>query len=237
MPSSVSKIDQDQRPVGDRHDARHDRAAKLQHHAARADRTEGELVRLHRLPPGAHSDCGEACQRGAGCKLTARYTYPGTAAMRRKSEATRQRIIDAAYECRSGARASTAPRSTPSPSAPASPSARSIPIFAARTTCSKPCSRITTTSPRMRLKRIGDRMPADRDGMIDSFFGQLAGWASATPRWSGSGFTRLVVELADLPGPSGAGARPQGQECDRNLARRAGFRKRASESRASARPK
>jgi hypothetical protein len=51
-----------------------------------------------------------------------------------------------------------------------------------------------------RLKRIGDRMPEDRDGLIDSFFGQLAGWASATPRWSGSGFTRLVVELADLPG-------------------------------------
>lgn len=51
-----------------------------------------------------------------------------------------------------------------------------------------------------RLKRIGDRMPGDRDGMIDSFFGQLAGWASTTPQWSGSGFTRLVVELADLPG-------------------------------------
>jgi hypothetical protein len=51
-----------------------------------------------------------------------------------------------------------------------------------------------------RLKRIGDRMPADRDGLIESYFGQLAGWASATPRWSGSGFTRLVVELADLPG-------------------------------------
>jgi AcrR family transcriptional regulator len=51
-----------------------------------------------------------------------------------------------------------------------------------------------------RLERIGDRMPDDRVGMIKSFFGQLAGWASATPRWSGSGFTRLVVELADLPG-------------------------------------
>jgi hypothetical protein len=35
---------------------------------------------------------------------------------------------------------------------------------------------------------------------VDSFFGQLSGWAAATPRWSGSGFTRLVVELADLPG-------------------------------------
>ena len=51
-----------------------------------------------------------------------------------------------------------------------------------------------------RLQRIGDHLPADRDGIIDSFFDQLAGWASTTPRWSGSGFTRLVVELADLPG-------------------------------------
>jgi AcrR family transcriptional regulator len=51
-----------------------------------------------------------------------------------------------------------------------------------------------------RLEHIGDRMPADPEGLIDSYFGQLAGWASTTPRWSGSGFTRLVVELADLPG-------------------------------------
>jgi hypothetical protein len=36
--------------------------------------------------------------------------------------------------------------------------------------------------------------------LIDSFFDQLGGWAVTTPRWSGSGFTRLVVELADLPG-------------------------------------
>ena len=35
--------------------------------------------------------------------------------------------------------------------------------------------------------------------MVDSFFDQLIEWA-ATPRWSGSGFTRLAVELADLPG-------------------------------------
>jgi AcrR family transcriptional regulator len=51
-----------------------------------------------------------------------------------------------------------------------------------------------------RLKHIGDRLPADRIGLLDSFFGQLNEWASSTPRWSGSGFTRLVVELADLPG-------------------------------------
>ena len=35
--------------------------------------------------------------------------------------------------------------------------------------------------------------------MIDSCFAQLADWASK-PRWSGAGFTRVVVELADLRG-------------------------------------
>jgi hypothetical protein len=35
--------------------------------------------------------------------------------------------------------------------------------------------------------------------MIDSLFGQLTDWASK-PRWSGAGFTRVVVELADLRG-------------------------------------
>jgi len=43
-------------------------------------------------------------------------------------------------------------------------------------------------------------MPLDWEGLIASFFGQLKGWATSTPRWSGSGFTRLVIELADLPG-------------------------------------
>jgi AcrR family transcriptional regulator len=51
-----------------------------------------------------------------------------------------------------------------------------------------------------RLEHIGKRLPADRVGLVDSLFVQLSGWASTTPRWSGSGFTRLVVELADLPG-------------------------------------
>jgi AcrR family transcriptional regulator len=45
----------------------------------------------------------------------------------------------------------------------------------------------------------GFRRPAKRDELIDSFFGQLADWA-AKPKWSGAGFTRAVVELADLRG-------------------------------------
>jgi AcrR family transcriptional regulator len=72
-----------------------------------------------------------------------------------------------------------------------------------------------------RLKHIGDRMPADRAGLVDSFFAQLSGWASTTPRWSGSGFTRLVVELADLPGhPARAIARRAKAETQSWLAER-----------------
>ena len=41
------------------------------------------------------------------------------------------------------------------------------------------------------------RLPAGSEAMIDSLFSQLAEWASK-PRWSGTGFTRVVVELADL---------------------------------------
>jgi AcrR family transcriptional regulator len=51
-----------------------------------------------------------------------------------------------------------------------------------------------------RLQHISERMPADREGMIASLFDQLADWALRTPRWAGPGFTRLVMELADLPG-------------------------------------
>src|SRR5262249_46793977 len=45
----------------------------------------------------------------------------------------------------------------------------------------------------------GFRRPAKWDELIDSFFTELADWAEK-PRWSGGGFTRVVVELADLRG-------------------------------------
>jgi AcrR family transcriptional regulator len=48
-----------------------------------------------------------------------------------------------------------------------------------------------------RLQRFA--RPTKCDELIDSFFTELADWA-AKPRWSGGGFTRVVVELADLRG-------------------------------------
>jgi AcrR family transcriptional regulator len=55
-------------------------------------------------------------------------------------------------------------------------------------------------SSRLAIARLqGFHRPSGRDELIESFFTQLADWAS-TPRWSGGGFTRVVVELADQRG-------------------------------------
>jgi AcrR family transcriptional regulator len=49
------------------------------------------------------------------------------------------------------------------------------------------------------FKTFGDGLSGSPEAIIESLFAQLAVWADR-PRWAGSGFTRLVVELADLPG-------------------------------------
>jgi AcrR family transcriptional regulator len=55
-------------------------------------------------------------------------------------------------------------------------------------------------SSELALERLrGFHRPKKSDELIDSFFGQLAQWASK-PRWSGGGITRVAVELADLRG-------------------------------------
>jgi AcrR family transcriptional regulator len=49
------------------------------------------------------------------------------------------------------------------------------------------------------FRTFGDRLAGSAETIIDTLFKDLAVW-SDTPRWSGSGFTRLVIELADLRG-------------------------------------
>ena len=49
------------------------------------------------------------------------------------------------------------------------------------------------------FRTFGDNLAGSPEDIVDSLFKDLAVW-SDTPRWAGSGFTRLVVELADLPG-------------------------------------
>lgn len=49
------------------------------------------------------------------------------------------------------------------------------------------------------FRTFGDNLSGPPEEIIDSLFRDLAVW-SDKPRWAGSGFTRLVIELANLPG-------------------------------------
>jgi AcrR family transcriptional regulator len=46
---------------------------------------------------------------------------------------------------------------------------------------------------------FGDKLSGSPEAIVSGMFRELAVWADR-PRWAGSGFTRLVIELADLPG-------------------------------------
>jgi AcrR family transcriptional regulator len=119
--------------------------------------------------------------------------------VRTKKPGTRQRIVDAAYE--SFWRSGYTRTNMDGIAARAGVTKRTVyGHFRSKDDLLAAVLAHYETLATARLQRIGERMPADRDGMIDSYFGQLAGWASNTPRWSGSGITRLVVELGDLPG-------------------------------------
>ena len=49
------------------------------------------------------------------------------------------------------------------------------------------------------FRTFGDNLFGSPETIVQAMFQDLAVWADK-PRWAGSGFTRLVIELADLPG-------------------------------------
>jgi AcrR family transcriptional regulator len=49
------------------------------------------------------------------------------------------------------------------------------------------------------FRTFGDRLSGSPEQIVTEMFRELGVWADR-PRWAGSGFTRLVIELADLPG-------------------------------------
>jgi AcrR family transcriptional regulator len=49
------------------------------------------------------------------------------------------------------------------------------------------------------FRTFGDRLSGSAQAIVEGMFRELEVWADR-PRWAGSGFTRLVIELADLPG-------------------------------------
>ncbi len=50
-----------------------------------------------------------------------------------------------------------------------------------------------------RIQRWGGQLHGTVADLTDALFRELAAWA-AKPGWEGAGFTRIVMELADLPG-------------------------------------
>lgn len=68
------------------------------------------------------------------------------------------------------------------------------------------------------FRTFGDRLSGSPEAIVEGMFRELAVWADR-PRWSGSGFTRLVIELADLPGhPARLIARRHKAQLERCLA-------------------
>ncbi len=68
------------------------------------------------------------------------------------------------------------------------------------------------------FRTFGDRLSGSAEAIVEGMFRELAVWADR-PRWAGSGFTRLVIELADLPGhPARLIARRHKAQLERCLA-------------------
>ena len=70
-----------------------------------------------------------------------------------------------------------------------------------------------------RIREWGAGLPADPQAMVEALFAELARWATG-PNFEGAGYTRLVMELADLPRPSRARSREAAQGRRRSVARR-----------------
>lgn len=67
------------------------------------------------------------------------------------------------------------------------------------------------------FRTFGDKLSGSAETIVAGMFQQMAVWADR-PRWAGSGFTRLVIELADLPGhPARLIARRHKAELERCL--------------------
>lgn len=49
------------------------------------------------------------------------------------------------------------------------------------------------------FRTFGDNLTGSAEAIVQAMFRDLAVWADR-PKWAGSGFTRFVIELADLPG-------------------------------------
>jgi len=118
--------------------------------------------------------------------------------MARNSQQTRQRILDAAYAL---FRRKGYARVSMDEIAAATPVTKRT-IYYHFTSKDKLLAAVLEAQHLLALaafRTFGDNLSGSPEEIIDTLFRDLAVW-SDKPRWAGSGFTRLVIELADLPG-------------------------------------
>ena len=118
--------------------------------------------------------------------------------MPRSSEQTRQRILDAAYKLFRGKGYSRV--SMDEIAAATSVTKRTL--YYHFTSKDSLLAAVLESQHHLALaafRTFGDKLSGSPEAIVDGLFNQLAVWADR-PRWAGSGFTRLVIELADLPG-------------------------------------
>jgi AcrR family transcriptional regulator len=118
--------------------------------------------------------------------------------MPRNSQRTRQRILDAAYVL--FRRKGYARVSMDAIAAATTVTKRTI--YYHFTSKDALLAAVLEAQHRLALaafRTFGDKLSGSPEAIVDTLFRDLAAW-SDKPRWAGSGFTRLVIELADLPG-------------------------------------
>ena len=69
------------------------------------------------------------------------------------------------------------------------------------------------------IRQWGVDLSMEIDSAIDALFAELARWATG-PSFEGAGYTRIVMELADLPGHPAPRHRAPAQGARRGVARR-----------------
>jgi len=146
-----------------------------------------------------------------------RYTFGGGLVMPRSAEPTRQRILDAAYKL---FRRRGYSRVSMDEIAVATAVTKRT-LYYHFTSKDSLLEAVLESQHRLALaafRTFGDSLSGSPGAIVDGLFDQLAVWADK-PRWAGSGFTRLVIELADLPGhPARAVARRHKAQLEQHLA-------------------
>ena len=136
--------------------------------------------------------------RPRGCKLTSEYTFIGVSPVPRSSDRTRPDILQAAYKLfrRRGffrvgmdeiARTAGVTKRT---------------LYYHFDSKDALLTAVLASQHERAFgafQTYGIDLSGGPEQLIDKLFGGLARW-SAKPRWAGSGFTRLAIELADLSG-------------------------------------